>query len=274
MSAEDQDQPAGERAGAAPLLSDDPRVHSERYVVRSYEIDPRGRLQIAAILCYLQETAAVDVLARGFSDTDLLARRDVWVLARLALEVDARPGWRQELTVHTWAAGVQGRLLARREFLLENAAGAPVARAASAWLYIDAATRRPRRVDQGLLDAFPVRSERALDQPLDKLPPPGEGGEVHRFAVRFRDLDVNQHVNNSRYLEFIMSSLPPAVRDGAELAALELNFLAEARLGDQIEACCRAAAPPRFEHSVRRASDGRELVRARSLWRPAAPSVD
>jgi len=248
-------------------MPDDPSVNTERFTVRSYEIDARARLQISALLCYLQETAGLDTLRRGFASTDLLARRQSWVLARLALEVEARPGWRDEVVVRTWAAGFQGRLLARRDFLVEDGAGGTLARAASAWLYIDVASRRPRRVDQGLLHQFPQRDVHAIDRPLDKLPPTEEGGEVHPFSVRYRDLDINQHVNNSRYLEYIVSSLPAPVRDQRELAALELNFLSEARLDDQLEARCRAVDPDRYQHSVRRTTDDRELVRATTRWR-------
>jgi acyl-ACP thioesterase len=243
-------------------------VHSERYQVRSYEVDQQGRLQIATFLNYLQETAGGHVLVEGLESTDLLAREQTWVLARLELEVVDRPGWRDEVLVHTWASGYHGRLLARREFLVEDPGGSAMARCASAWLYIDIESRRPLRVDRGLLDDFPQREERVLDTELPKLPAHQGEAEEHHFAVRYRDVDVNRHVNNARYVEYLVASLPAPVLVGGELERLEVNFLGEAHLGDRVRARCAAGeGPGHYWHSLQREVDGQELVRARSRWR-------
>jgi len=258
-------------------LAKDPNVWIERYVVRSYELDPSARLQVASFLNFMQETAAADTLARGLSARDLSARTQAWVLSRLALEVHDRPGWRDEVLVRTWASGIDGRLLALRDFQFEDGEGRILAHCTTAWLYVDLASRRLLRVDQGLLEGYPTRHEHVLPAPPAKLPPLQDGGEEHDFAVRYRDVDVNQHVNNARYVEYVIASVPVELLEAGSLTALEINFTAEARLGDRVTVRCRrddsedeladADGAAALEHSVRRARDDQELVRARTRWR-------
>ena len=57
----------------------------------------------------------------------------------------------------------------------------------------------------------------------------------NRFiTVLFSHLDVNQHMNYGRYIQWIMDSYPPEIHLNDQLESLEINFLAEAELNDGI----------------------------------------
>ena len=89
-----------------------------------------------------------------------------------------------------------------------------------------------------------------------------------QFSVRYRDLDINQHVNNVSYIEWLLECIPDMVENGLCLSELEVNFLGEALHGDRVLArCCRQDEQGmRFAHDVLREADGRELIRARTSW--------
>ena len=62
----------------------------------------------------------------------------------------------------------------------------------------------------------------------------------------------------------------PSILNTSVPAQLEINFLAEAFYEDCILAACHPLDPDNsvYHHSLIRQQDGRELARARSVWRP------
>ena len=87
--------------------------------------------------------------------------------------------------------------------------------------------------------------------------------------VRYSDLDINQHVNNVKFVEWIVESVPSATLNAWVASEVEINFLAEAFHEDRILAACSAQDPDHtiFHHSIARQQDGRELARAITKWR-------
>ena len=87
--------------------------------------------------------------------------------------------------------------------------------------------------------------------------------------VRHRDLDINQHVNNVSFVEWLVESVPARVLKTSVLTELEINFLAEAFYEERLLAACHSqdSHPGVFLHSIIRQKDGQELARARTVWR-------
>jgi acyl-ACP thioesterase len=54
------------------------------------------------------------------------------------------------------------------------------------------------------------------------------------FQVRTTDLDMNGHVNNTRFAQWVLDSLPLEAHEAHQLRSYEINFLAEARYRDRI----------------------------------------
>ena len=103
---------------------------------------------------------------------------------------------------------------------------------------------------------------------LGKLPGIDAAQSQSRFFVRYHDLDINQHVNNVKYIEWLLESIPGFGRKGLTLKELELNYLGEAFKGDRIISMCRKDNPSgtRFSHSIIRQEDRLELIRAKTCW--------
>ena len=86
-----------------------------------------------------------------------------------------------------------------------------------------------------------------------------------RFVVRFTELDINRHVIASQYMRWIMDSYPIKVLENEVLKSFELNYLAEAQLGDEIEVKIQSLEDGDL-CSITRISDDAELCRARAVW--------
>ncbi len=241
----------------------------EDHIVRAYEVDPRGHLSAVSICNFLQEAAANHASALGVAIHQLASQNITWVFSRLALKVHDHPKWGEPLRVRTWPSGVRGPF-ALRDFLLTGKDDRPVAASVSAWLLIDTRTRFPIRRVTSVLDRLgTVKADPPLAHDLGKLPALDGCNHEARFTVRYRDLDVNHHVNNVSYVGWVVESLPHEILDSSVLTDLEVNYIAEAFAGDQVRVRSLKTnrGPFSFSHSIIREGDGQELLRARTLWK-------
>jgi acyl-ACP thioesterase len=236
----------------------------DRYAVHGVDADAFGLVSIPSLAGYLQESAARHAEALGVGEAALRARGLAWVLRRLRLEVLRPPARGEEIEVETWPSGVE-RLAAQRDFRI-RVAGAEAARARTAWLVMDLATRRPVRPDRALEGRLREPAEHALDWGSD-IPAPGELAEERRFAVRYADIDGNLHANNTSYLAWALEAVSRDDWRDLRLAGLEAELSAECALGSTVVSRSARAGPGALLHELSREEDGKALARLRTSWR-------
>ena len=245
-----------------------PPIWNAVYPVRSYDVDARGRLAVAAIGNFLQDAAGCHAHALGVSIDQLRPLHLTWVLVRLRLQLERYPGWQDRLCIQTWPSQ-QDRLVSQRDFLLVDEADGEIGRCVTSWVVMDLRRWRPQRLTV-LPSPLPSPDRpRALALPPDKIAPPAAGSHECHFQVGDRDLDRNGHVNNVRYIEWALETVPPKVLNTCGLETLAIDFVGEALLGDQVLAGCQNTheSPKTFHHGVRSASTGGDLARLMTRWR-------
>jgi acyl-ACP thioesterase len=245
-----------------------PNVWQQTHQIRSYEVDCHHRLTILSIFNFMQEAASRHAEALGVSIQQLLLENYTWLLSRLKIKIASFPVWQDRITISTWPSGAQ-RLFALRDFQLQDKHDQTVAAAVSAWLVLDVEKRRPVRIGPFIEKLRPLEGQHILPDTLDKLPGLEFRTHEKKFVVRYRDLDINQHVNNVSFVEWLVESIPNGVLTTSVLAELEINFMAEAFYEDRILAACHPLDPHNtsFHHSLIRQQDGQELARAVTVWR-------
>lgn len=241
----------------------------EQYLVRTYELDLRGSVSVRGVCNYLQDAAGNHAQALGVAVEQLQKHKVTWVLSRLHVQLRAYPRWREKILVETWPASVD-KLYAVRDFLLLDAAENVIGAATSAWLLIDIEKRRPVRLPSFIGTMHRSARGRVIPDPFEKLPVPADSTAAMRFQVCRADLDLNQHVNNVKYIDWLLEQVPDDVWRHRQLRTLEIDFRSESVLGDHIlSQTVEMQGNPReqvFVHRLFRETDRRELVRARTVW--------
>ncbi len=242
--------------------------HTENFRVRFNEADVTGFATVQTVGNWLQEAADQNARELGWAREQLQERRLFWALTGLRLSLSSYPHWRETVAVTTWPSGVD-RIFAWRDYEVAAADGALLAAATSAWLLVNEDTRRPIRMLPEI-GAAAVARPRALTHDFrTKLAPPERAEHERRFHVRRSDLDVNGHVNNVTFIEWIVEAVPPQATGTAYVADLAVDFLAEALLGDEVRAQCAQEISGKsliFRHQLQRTRDGRVLAVARTEW--------
>jgi medium-chain acyl-[acyl-carrier-protein] hydrolase len=135
--------------------------------------------------------------------------------------------------VETWPKDVDG-LLYLRDFIIRDSSKNCVAKATSGWLAIDLDTRRPKKIEginASILDF--LKSKHAIESAPDKLPPTSEGKQFEKQIAYF-DIDLNRHVTATRYVDWMMDSLPVDFLMSHYPTKLSINYMKETKLGDTI----------------------------------------
>jgi medium-chain acyl-[acyl-carrier-protein] hydrolase len=255
-----------------PSHQDPNLIWREEYTIRSYEVDVQGHATMPLLCRLMQESASNHAEQLDLGITWLTENNLAWVLTRQLVSMDAYPRWGETVHVLTWPTG-KDRLLWYRDFKILDSQDTVIGKATTAWLVIDQAKRRPQRTDALPSLDLPSDVEHALPRRPEKLPALSADAPSHLIRVRYRDLDVNRHVNNAQYAEWVLEAFDLDFHRMHRLREIEVNYLLEALYGDTLSAHCERAPGEQngesaFLHSLVRGADGLELCRARTVWEP------
>lgn len=206
-------------------------IWTQSYDVNTIVLNAHRQLGLVGLLNILQDAAWQHACHLGHGYDDMLDRRVIWVLIRQKLEMTYWPVWGERLEVRTWVRPITGPLALRDYQMMvgDRLCG----QATACWLTMDIASRRPTRLalspdelacrESGVLTLEPARIAVRDDCPA-----------IATFRVRNSDLDLNGHVNNTRYAQWMQDAMPLALVEALRLHVYDVNFLAETRLGDDV----------------------------------------
>ena len=237
-----------------------PASWTQAYDVNTMLVNPQKRLGLVGLLNILQDIAWIHGSQLGHGFEAMLARGSLWVLTRQDVAMTDWPAWGETVELHTWVRPITGMMALRDTEI--RAGGRRLGEGTAAWLALDLATRRPLRLHPGDMPAAAAALPGLALTPA-RIAPRDDLRAVAGFEVRNSDLDVNGHVNNTRYAQWILDALPLDAQRAFRVARYEANFLAETHVGDRI-----AIEHPGLEGSVlhvqgRREADARVVFVAR-----------
>ena len=238
---------------------------SKEFSISSYDLNPKGQARLTCMANFFQEMAYHHADQLGFGYDDMNERKTMWVLSRMRIRMNRYPGWDDQVNVETWHKGMD-RLFGLRDFTVKDRSGVILGVASSAWLILDSRTRRPVRPTEDVLH-HGRGDESVFDAKLEKILLPDEMKVLNHQKVVFSDLDIMGHVNNVKYMEWCIDSATNEFNLDREIREIEINFMHEALLGDEIlisgpgESGISTVNPAFFVAT--REKDGQEIFRAR-----------
>jgi acyl-ACP thioesterase len=243
------------------------KIWKDRYTIRSYDADASGKAAVPALCRLLQETAYHHAANLGMGYENLLENGTAWVLSRQYVRVFRAPAWGETVTLATWPAERE-RLFWYREFEMTADDGQTLLTAATAWIVVNLKTRRPQRTDTyAENDAY--ASGRSHPQKPGKLKALSAPESLLSLHPVYFDMDVVGHVNNTRYVEWVLGALPREFHQNNRLTELEINFLSETGQGQTLEVRSQRISDTTLGHDIIRPEDGQEVIRVRSSWEPS-----
>ncbi len=203
------------------------------FPVYAFQTDVHARLRPGALLEIMQEMAGGHAELLGVGRQELLRQNLVWVLTRLEVHMERWPSFGDTLTVETFPMPNR-RWFFPRYFLFRDESGAQIGYAGSLWVLLDVTQRRMCRPDP-VIARMPDNSGLVapMGMPATVADAPGEPVIADHLPV-YTDLDMNGHVNNTRYLDWCCNALGIDAMQSYELASFAVNFNQEVRPGQSV----------------------------------------
>ena len=204
-----------------------------KYKIEPQYVDFTDRVSVSSICDLVLHAAGDDAHRRGFGIDALADNNYGWVLSRMAIEMDYMPAEYSEFTLHTWISDYN-RLSSTRNFTLTDSEGRACGRAVSQWCMIDYATRMSvdmntmAKAHEGNMVDAPSPCERPRRIGVITSEP------LVEHKVVYSDIDFNRHMNTMRYIDIIFDTLHIEVPEHLHGFGLDMNFVKEARYGDNL----------------------------------------
>lgn len=254
---------------------------AREYLVHYYEADCSRHLTLTALVQYLEDIAILHSTGRGLDLDYYDANHCGWMLLKWDIRINARPVFGDTVRIDTKVHALK-TFQADREFTVTAADGSVLATARSNWLLVDTIRRRPIKLPAEQYEKFNVTADSGRDYiAIDDVPAIADGeasvgaGEPRRYRSAIRttnsDIDTNNHVNNVRYLNWAVDSLPSDFVGRRYPCRLLAQYKKE--LGAQSSADVVSLLSPegsRTRHSVRAGTD--EYCSLEIEWRSSTGS--
>ena len=192
---------------------------------------PNGYLKYTDLCNILQLTAGSHAELGGISFSDMQVHHQAWVLSRMRVEIKRLPKWRETITVKTWINSLENSRSIR---CLELYIGdEKIIGCETFWAVFNTKTRRPENLalPHEHFEKFP---DRATLHPFSKIDFQHEMKKVGTHKVKLSDLDIVNHANSVKYLEWCLDCVDLAIIQDQKIDSFEMNYLKEVSLNDTV----------------------------------------
>lgn len=204
------------------------------YPIDSRDVDPWNHCKPSGLMGILQEAAVAAACELHASRPEMMEKYNLfWMLARMWYRLDRPLKWNETLSIRTWHRGGSGASSYRDFDLFVD--GKPVGEAVSVWVLADADTHRLARMSK--IEEFQGTDggELCKDKSLSRFKLPQEMAAADHRAMHYSDTDINGHVNNVRYADFICDAIRmDQLGQDFYVSALQVDYLAECMAGEAI----------------------------------------
>lgn len=213
-----------------PISPNFTSILQEEKEINFLQCYPNGYLKYTDLCNILQLTAGLHAELGGISFSDMQVFHQAWVLSRMRVEIKRLPKWRDIVTVKTWIKSLENSRSVR---CLELYVGdEKIVGCETFWAVINTNKRKPESLalPHEHFEKFP---ENATEKSFSKIDIKEELEILENYTVRLSDLDVVNHANNVKYLEWCLNNCDVSQLISNGLKAFEMNFMRELALGDE-----------------------------------------
>ena len=180
-------------------------VYRQSFVLNDMSLDCFGRLKLSALLYYIQEVSGHHSRLLGADYDTLAAKRLFWAVTRHRVQITRLPRQGETITLETWPMPTT-KVAYPRSIVAFDKDGNELFRAISLWVLMDLDTRGMVLPGKSgvIVDGTLTGSE--LDLPRALIPKDMTCQSSR--TVTFSCLDRNGHMNNTRYLDWVVDILP------------------------------------------------------------------
>ena len=202
------------------------------YFVPYQEVDFTGKWKMSEMFNVFSNVATSHAELLGVWKKEYINQYG-WVLAKMHVDILSPITFEQNITIQTWP-GEPSRATFPRYYAINNAQGERVVNACGIWTLLDLVKRRiaiPSRVGMD----YPKEVDPEVNSVMPQVSEFNDYHKVMERKVCYSDLDTNQHMNNTRYIQWAFDLLDIEKFKEGYICSLDIFYKKEAQSGTVID---------------------------------------
>lgn len=174
-------------------------------IVENQEVDHKGNYRISALFSKLSDLATQNAIEVGIWDPKLAGKYG-FVLSKETM-ILKRPIKVDEKIVFNTRASNRKRVQFVRNYWIDDNNGEEIAAMFSLWTFIDLKNRKIMKPEKAGITMPEIKNYSYSIDSYHEIKKDLELEYVMERKVLYSDVDINQHMNNSRYIEWALDAL-------------------------------------------------------------------
>lgn len=207
-------------------------MYIKEFLIETSDVDAFKELKLSSLFRMMQDAATEHAEQGGIGQSVVSKNSAFWVITRYSVNIIKMPKYMETIRVCTYA-GKDMKFIYPRYFQIEDLNGNVLIKASSTWVVLHSDTHKIHLnpFNGKLLPEECCEGEEALPK---KVTPP-EMRLVERRKVRYSDVDLNQHLNNTKYIEYIQDVHEMSFYETNKIKHIVINYNKEVRCDEVID---------------------------------------
>ncbi|WP_297631514.1 acyl-ACP thioesterase domain-containing protein [uncultured Clostridium sp.] len=203
------------------------------YKINIYDVDCRHYCKFSTLVDYLWDVVIEQSDALGETKEGFVHNDCVWVLLKYDINIYKYPKFKDTVTVSTEVIGYK-KVYGYRHYTIKDSDGNLLAEADSIAILIDFNRRRPMKITPDQCEVYGLEKELENPPKLDDLITLENTDFSSSHIMSYSDIDSNNHVNNVRYMEMALNSLPKEILNDYDVTNIKVLFKKETTIGNTV----------------------------------------
>lgn len=204
--------------------------YSKKFFIGYSDVDKNDKCKLYKIVDLLQNTATMHSKSVGYGTKSMMELKQAWLMLGWKVKILKYPEADMDVEVRTWSRGIKG-VEAKRGYEIFSEDGELLIVADSSWALFDLEAQKLIRAPEEMKNAYGAIEKDPFNyEKSERIRDNGIIDDEVTMVVGKRDIDTNNHMNNSKYMEYIMEVLP----DNMNVSEFECVYRKQVTLGERI----------------------------------------
>lgn len=206
------------------------------FVIDYDYVDKTNKLTYKGFLKYLCDAGSRHSDEAGYGLKDFNRTHLVWLVLNWKLKIYKRPLSNEKIHITTWSSGAD-RVCSYRDYKMFNENNELICIATSKWALYDLVKGSLAKITSELIEAYHTTDEHIFENVNFKLREPDSSYiSTYDYNIMRRDIDTNNHVHNSNYLDIVNEVLPENIYENLSFENIEVMYKSQALYGNSVKA--------------------------------------